>query len=304
MNINLIKRSRFWGRVALDAAKGWSTHNAFQHAAALAFYTLFSMAPILIITVAVTGIIFGERAAQGEIVEQLEDFMGEESAGALQTAIAQSSMDDTGYFSTAVGIALLIIGATTVFGQLQVSLNQVWNVTAKPTRSSIAEFVKTRLLSFALVLTIGFLLLVSLLLSTFVSAVIRFADNIIAIPPSLLGGADLLVSFVVITFLFGMIFIVLPDVRLTWADVARGAAVTALLFIIGKFLISFYLTHTGTASTYGAAGSLVAVLLWVYYSSLILLYGAEFTRAYIETCGRTAPPKKNAVKIRQQIVEG
>lgn len=296
------KRLRFWGGVALGAAKTWIAHNAFQHAAALAFYTLFSMAPILIIAVAVTGFIYGDQAAQGDIVGQFEDIMGAESAGALETAIAKSSLDNTGYFSTIMGVVLLAIGATTVFGQLQHSLNEIWCVAVKPTRSSLFILLKTRLLSLTLVLAIGFLLLVSLLLSTFVSAVIRFADERIAIPPALLGGADLVVSFVVITFLFGMIFKVLPDVRLHWRDVARGAVVTALLFIVGKFLISLYLSHTGTASTYGAAGSLVAVLMWVYYSSLILLFGAGFTRAYVEACNRTVVPKSTAVRIRQQIV--
>ena len=299
----ILKRSLFWARVAMNAAKGWSTHNAFQHAAALAFYTLFSMAPILIIAVAVTGFVFGEKAAQGEIVSQFGDIMGEESAGALETAIAQSSFDNTGYISTIMGLVLLAVGATTVFGQLQLSLNQVWDVKVKPTRSGLLNLLKTRLLSLTLVLTIGFLLLVSLVLSTFVSAVIRFADDRISIPPALLGSADLVVSFLIITFLFAMIFKVLPDVKLQWSDVGRGAMTTAALFIAGKFLISFYLSHTGTASTYGAAGSLVAVLLWVYYSSLILIYGAEFTRAYVEASGRTVEPKQIATRVQQRLID-
>ncbi len=303
MSKALFKHPLFWVRVAVKAAKNWLAHNAFQHAAALAFYTLFSMAPILIIAVAVTGFVYGEKAAQGEIVGQFGDIMGEESAGALETAIAQSSFDNTGYISTLMGIALLAIGATTVFGQLQQSLNQVWDVTVKPARSGIINLLKTRLLSLTVVLTIGFLLLVSLVLSTVISAVIRFADDRISIPPALLGGADLVISFLVISFLFGMIFKMLPDVKLRWSDVGRGAVTTAVLFIAGKFLISFYLSHTGTASTYGAAGSLVAVLLWVYYSSLILLYGAEFTRAYVELSGRKIEPKSIAARVQHRIIE-
>ncbi len=298
-----LTHARFWAKVAIEAAKGWSRHNAFQHAAALAFYTLFSMAPILILVVAAAGMFFGQEQARGEIVAELETMIGEEGAVAVETAIARSGLEDTGYFSTAVGVLLLLVGATTVFGQLQQSMNDVWNVTPKPTRSTFRELIKTRILSLTLVLTIGFLLLVSLVLSTAVSAIIRFADDRIPIPAGLLSGADLIVSLMVITLLFGMIFRILPDVQIGWRDAAKGSLVTAVLFIIGKSGISFYLSHTGTASAYGAAGSLVVVLLWVYYSSLILLYGAEFTRAYVEATGRIVLPKKTAVKVRQQILE-
>ncbi len=295
--------ARFWINIAADAARGWIRHNAFQHAAALAFYTLFSMAPILILVVAGAGMVFGHEEARGEIVAELESMIGEEGAVAVETAIAKSGLEGTGYFSTTVGIVLLLVGATTVFGQLQQSMNDVWNVTPKPTRSSIREFIKTRILSLTLVLTIGFLLLVSLVLSTAVSAIIRFADDLVAIPSAALGGADIAVSLMVITVLFAMIFRILPDVQIGWRDAIKGALVTAVLFIIGKSGISFYLSHTGTASAYGAAGSLVVVLLWVYYSSLILLYGAEFTRAYVEATGRIVHPKRTAVKVRQQIIE-
>jgi membrane protein len=285
------------------AFEEWSFDQAFQHAAALGFYTLFSMAPILIIAVAVAGFVLGPEAARGELRDQLEDMIGRESAEVVESAIAASDPERVGLFRTLIGFVILIVGATTVFHQLQRSLNQIWRVVAKPSRSGILTFIKVRVLSLALVLTIGFLLLVSLVFSTALAAVINYAEHRVAVPRALLTSADVLISLIVFTVLFGLIFKVLPDVHLRWRDVWKGAFLTAILFTIGRYVISLYLTIAGPASTYGAAGSLVAVIFWVYYSGLILLFGAEFTKVYVRSRGFPLIPKKTAARIRHEIIE-
>jgi membrane protein len=174
---------------------------------------------------------------------------------------------------------------------------------AKPSRSSILVFLKSRILSFALVLTIGFLLLVSLVFSTLLTALLRYARDLVPVPPWVLAGADILIALIVFTVLFGMIFKVLPDVKLRWKDVWKGALLTAVLFTVGRYLISLYLSHFGPASTYGAAGALVAVIFWVYYSALILLFGAEFIKVYVRSRGYPIIPKKTAARVTRQIVE-
>jgi len=292
-----------WFRLIKTAVEEWSYDQAFLHAAALGFYTLFSMAPILIIAVAVAGFFLGPEAARGELRDQLEEMVGAESAEMVETAIVESDPDRAGIFQTVIGFGILIVGATTVFHQLQRSLNQIWGVVAKPSRSGILIFIKARVLSLALVLTIGFLLLVSLVFSTVLTALILHAQEYIPVPTSVLTFADIVISLAVFTVLFGMIFKVLPDVHLRWRDVWKGALVTGVLFTIGQYVISFYLSHFGPASTYGAAGALVAVIFWVYYSGLILLFGAEFIKVYVRLRGYPVLPKSTAARIRIEIIE-
>ncbi len=293
----------------------YSFDQIFLHAAALGFYTLFSLAPILIIAVAVTGLVFGEEAARGELRLQMEDMLGAESAEAVESAVALSRPEGSGLISTAMGLGLLLIGATTVFHQLQRSLNTIWSVVAKPSSSGVFLFLKSRLLSLALVVTIGFLLLVSLVMSTAVSAFIRYGEKwvtaisdgagsaIFPLPYVLFKGTDLAITLTVFSVLFGMIFKILPDVHLRWRDVWKGAILTAFLFMVGEFFISLYLSHFGPASTYGAAGSMIAVILWVYYSSLILLFGAEFVKVSYQFDGRIVEIKSTAARLRRQIIE-
>ena len=285
------------------AAGLWLERNAFLHAGALAFYTLFSLAPVVIIAVAIAGILFGAEAARGEIVSQLEAFVGAEGARAVEDAVARSRIEVAGIVPTLTGVAALIVGATTVFAQMQLSLNRIWGVMARPQRSGILIFLKNRILSLAIVLTIGFLLLVSLLLSVALRAVIRYAESWMPLHGAVLVGAEFLLSFVVITLLFAVIFKILPDVYVAWEDVWTGAAITAAMFIIGRHLIALYLAYTAPASTYGAAGSLVLVLLWVYYSSLILFFGAAFTKARTLASGKQVVPGRMAVRVRREIVE-
>lgn len=279
-----------------DAAKRWLDRDAFQHAGALGFCTLFSLAPLVIILVAIVGAVFGEEAASGEISAAISDLIGAQAATAVEEAVRRSRMEEAGLLPTILGVGALLFGATTVFAQMQSSLNQFWEVKAKPARSGILTFVTVRLLSLSMVLIIGFLLLTSFVISLAITGIIEYANDWVPIPPIAVRAIDIVVSLTVSTLLFGMIFKVLPDVRLEWRDVWRGAATTAILFAVGKYLISLYLTHIAPASTYGAAGSLVLILLWVYYSSLILFFGTCLTAVTILRRDGRITPKKTAVR--------
>lgn len=278
----------------------WSSKNAFQHAGALAFYTLFSLAPLLVILIAILGVVFGEEAARGEISARIDGLIGGEAADAIEGAVLRSRLEEAGLLPTLLGGAALLFGSTTVFAQMQASLNQFWGVVARPSRSGVVVFVTTRLVSLALVLVLGFLLLTSFVISIGISAVIQFAEDWIPVPAPVVVVVDLSTSLLVATLLFATIFKILPDVRLHWRDMWRGAFVTALLFVGGQFLISLYLTQTAPASAYGAAGSLVIVLMWVYYSSLILFFGAALTRATIWQRGERIIPKPTAVRVKME----
>ncbi|MDO9600581.1 MAG: YihY/virulence factor BrkB family protein [Azoarcus sp.] len=294
---------RYWWGVITETVRLWLDAQVFIHAAALAFFTVFSVAPVMIVAVTIVGLVLGESAAQGEIARQLEAAIGAEAAAAVQTAVEGSRMKHTGIMPTLIGVGAMLFGATTVFAQMQNSLNAIWGVAPKPTRSSILIYIIGRLLSLTVVLAIGFVLLVSLLLSVVIQAVVVFAQDWLPIPAPLLLGLDSVVSVTVVTLLFATIFRVLPDVLLKWRDVWLGAFVTALLFALGRMLIALYLSTTGTASAYGAAGSLVLLLLWVNYSALILLFGAAFTRAHVEARGLAVSPRATAVCVHRSLSE-
>jgi membrane protein len=285
------------------AAKRWLDRDAFAHAAALGFCTLFSLAPLVIIVVTIVGVVFGEDAASGQISAAITDLVGPQAAAAVEEAVRRSQLKEAGFMPTILGFCALIFGATTVFAQMQNALNQFWGVKARPARSGMRTFLTVRLLSLSMVLIIGFLMLTSFVVSLSVTAVVEYAREWVPIPRFAVVMIDLAVSLGVTTVLFGMLFKVLPDVRIRWADVWRGAFITALLFAIGKYLISLYLTHVAPASTYGAAGSLVLILLWVYYSSLILFFGTCLTIATILQRGEEVRPKKTAVIVRVMVEE-
>lgn len=280
-----------------DIAMQWLEDGPFQLAAALSYYTLFSLAPILIIAIAMAGLFFGREAATNQIVHTLQSLVGQESAKAIQGMIQNaSSKPKTGIISTVLGIGVLIFGAGGVVGQLQSSLNRIWGVTSKPGRG-IWSFMWERFVSLAMVLGVGFLLLVSLVITTILTHLTLYIG-------SLIGGAaiiayllDIVVSFGFVTILFAMIYKFLPDVRIQWKDVWIGAALTSFLFTVGKFLIGLYLGTSGVTSSFGAAGSLITVLLWVYYSALIFFLGAEFTQIYASRYGSGVVPAENAVPI-------
>lgn len=293
---------RAW-RVTYESIMLWSSKNAFQFAGAMAFYTLFSLAPLMIILVTGAGVIFGAEAARGEIAEGLEALVGAQAAQAVEDAVEQSRIEQSGMLPTILGIAALLFGATTVFAQIQAALNHLWDVAPKPSRNSIVLFLRTRVLSLGLVLVIGFLLLVSFVLTVAVAAVVRFASDWLPVANVVAWMIDLTLTVLVVTVLFGLIFKVLPDVDLAWRDMWCGALVAALLFALGQYGISFYLTQAAPGSAYGAAGSLVLVLMWVYYSSLILLFGAAFTRVWLGDRGGSIRPSKIAVRVRTEVIE-
>ncbi|MEX2481273.1 MAG: YihY/virulence factor BrkB family protein [Gammaproteobacteria bacterium] len=294
---------RYWGRILSAAGRKWVKSHAFIYAAALAFFTLFSMAPVVIIAVTIVGWFLGPGTARDHIAAQLEQAMGPDATAAIFAAVEKAELDQTGLLPTMIGVAVMVLGATTVFAQMQAAFNQIWDVAPRPSRNSLWIFVKSRLLSLTIVLIVGFVLLVSLLLSVALRSVMAFAEQWLPVPAAMAIGLEVALSLIVVTTLFGAMFRVLPDVLLSWRDVLAGAFITALLFTLGRSLIAMYLAYTATASTYGAAGSLVLVLLWVNYSSLILLYGAACTRAHLEARGKPRIPRKTAVCVHTELLD-
>ena len=292
-----------WLSILGAAGSNWLGSHAFIYAAALAFFTVFSIAPILVVVVAVVGLIIGEKAVQGQLFEQLEGTLGPDAAGVVQTAVVNSQIDQSGIWPALIGIVATIVGATTVFAQMQQSLNQIWDVAPRPSKNNLWILLKSRLLSLTIILAIGFILLVSLLLSVALRSVMVFAEDWLPIPGWAMVGMELGLSLLVITLLFAAMFKILPDVVLSWRDVLLGAFITAILFTAGRSLISIYLAYTATASAYGAAGSLALLLLWVNYSSMILLFGAAFTRAHLEGRGLPVRPKSTAVRVHRQLLD-
>lgn len=290
---------KVWRDVVLRALKNWFAHDSTSESAALAFYTVSSLAPLLLIVVTVAGAIFGEDAVRGRLVRQFEGLMGREQAGLVQTVLQKANRDPTGGPAAIGGAVLLIVGATAVFAQLQSSLNRIWEVEPKPGHF-LKDFLRKRLLSFAILVAIGFLLLVSLVLSAGLEAVQSRVAGYFATQAAWLGRVGALVSFLLFTLLFALIFRVLPDRHIPWRDVWLGAAVTALLFVAGRWAIGLYLGRAAIASTYGAAGSVIILLLWVYYASFIVLLGAEFTRAYSQRVQQTEAPPEPGAK-RQKV---
>ncbi len=263
----------------------WVDDYAPSMGAALAYYTLFSIAPLLIIAIAVAGLAFGQEAARGEIVAQIQDLIGHEGAIAVQGLLKSANAPAQGIFATLVSIATLVIAATTVFGELQSDLDRIWRVPPPAKQSSIWALLRTRLLSFGVVLGLGFLLLVSLVVSAAIAAFGKWWDGFFEGWEALLYALNFCLSFAVTTLLFAMIYKFMPRARIPWRDVWVGAAVTAFLFEVGKFLIGLYLGKTSVASAFGAAGSLVVLLVWVYFSAQIFLLGAEFTWVYSHEYG-------------------
>ena len=276
----------------------WRQDQASVMAAALAYYTVFSLAPLLIIVIAIAGAVFGEQAAKGELVMQMQGLIGKEGAQLIQTAIENASQLDPsqGPIPTLINIILLLSGASVIFGQLQQSLNRIWKVEPKP-GNGIIDFVRQRLLSFSMVLVIAFLLLVSLVISTILVILGNYLRDLVPGFTYLWHLLNFFVSLGIVTLLFAMMFKILPDAKIAWKDVWMGAALTALLFDIGKFLLGLYLGKTSLASAYGAAGSLVIILTWVFYSAQILFLGAEFTQVYVRSGGQEIAPAEYARHI-------
>lgn len=269
---------------------GFFNDGAMRKAAALSYYTLFSLAPLLIISIAIAGAVFGAEAARGEIMLQVDELVGKDAARAIESMLQSASKPSASAWAAAVGIATLIFGATTAFAELKQSLDDIWEFPSGKA-SGLWYTLRTRLLSFGVIVSIGFLLLVSLVFSAAVTALQRvwFLTESAGI---LLQAANFAFSFVLVTAMFAMLYKLLPSVRIAWYDVIIGAIVTALLFTIGKFFIGLYLGNSAVSSSYGAAGAIILILLWVYYSSVIFLMGAEFTKAFARHHGSHAPLQK------------
>jgi len=284
--------SAFW-QLLKETYAQWSTAKPFQLAAALAYYTLFSLAPLLLIAIAIAGLVFGHDATEHQLLTTFQGVMGPQGAQAVEGLLRSASTPASGIVATGIGIVTLLIGAGGVVGQLQEALNTIWEVEAKA-ESGVWGVLRARFVSFALVLGVGFLLLVSLLVSAVLAAMMQVMQGVLPGGEGLWQGIEFLVSVGLITLLFALIYKVLPDVEIPWRDVWIGAGMTAVLFTMGKFLLGLYLGRKGVTSPYGAAGSLVLVLLWVYYSGLIFLFGAAFTKVHAASYDAAVRPAAKA----------
>jgi membrane protein len=269
--------------------QSWLDDYAPSMGAALAYYTLFSLAPLLLIVISVAGMIFGEDAARGEIALQLRSLMGNSGANAVQDLLNSAREPAEDSLATAVGLLLMFIGATSVFAELQDALDRIWRVPARPKTSGWLKLVRARLLSFGMILAIGFLLTVSLVASAVLKVMGRWFEPIFGGWYLVMSTIDALGGFLLVAAMFALIYKIMPRVHIQWKDVWTGALLTSLLFGLGKFLIGLYVGQSGVISGFGAAGSLVIVLLWVYYSAQIFLIGAEFTWVYTTTFGSRKP---------------
>ena len=280
----VLSAAQLW-QLCQQAVNGWLDDRASSMGASIAYYTMFSIAPLLLIAISVAGLIFGREAASGEVLEQLRGLMGDAGALAVQGMLQSAAHPTKSLAATLTGGAILLIGATTVFAELQDALDRIWRVPARDRRGGVWRVLRSRLLSFGMILGIGFLLMTSLILSAAISAFAHWAGPKLAILAVLATTLNFAVSYGLVAIMFALIYKVMPRASIAWRDVWLGALVTALLFNIGKLLIGLYIGKSGITSAFGAAGSLAVLLLWVYYSAQIFLLGAEFTWAYAHTFG-------------------
>lgn len=293
---------KLW-EVLKDSFTGFSNDKVTKLGASLAYYTVFSMGPLLVVIISLCGIFLGREAVQGQIYAQLDNFLGKDTALQLQYIIQKAAISGKSTLAAIIGIGTLLVGATSIFAEIQDSINGIWGIKAKPKKNWL-KMIQNRFLSFSVIISLGFLLLVSLAVTTVLDG---FSDRLQSIFPDvaqvLFYILNQAVTFIVISTLFGVIFKVLPDAKIKWKDVFVGAMLTAVLFMLGKLGISFYISQTEIGSTYGAAGSLAILLVWIYYSSLILYFGAEFTKAYAVKFGSPIHPNSYAVTIKEVEVE-
>jgi membrane protein len=290
---------KMWG-VLKSTAQEWSDDNASRLAASLAYYTLLSVAPLIVLAIAVVGLVFGDEAARGQIADQLGSIVGPQAAQAIQAIVKNAQTPQSGVLSSIIGVAVLLAGASGVFGELQNALDTIWEVEPKPGRG-IRGFVHDRFFSFTMVLGVAFLLLVSTLLSAALAMIGKFFSERLPGGKALWHVVNFGISLAIITVLFGLIFKVVPDVKVAWRQIWLGAFITALLFTIGKQLLGLYLGKSSMASSYGAAGSLVVLVVWVYYSAQILFLGAEFSQVYARSSGMRIRPSDNAKPVQQAV---
>lgn len=293
MHLDKLPSARALYHVMRCAVSEWSEHRAASKGAALAFYTLFSLAPVLVLVIAIAGLFYGAQAAQGQLLSELRGLMGEQSAQTIQAVLASSRNRQSGHLATVIASVLLVVGATTVFAELKDSLDEIWDV-PPPKDATWWDTIRTRMLSFGLILVLAFLLMVSLVVNAALNVLEHYFSGMWQTATTVFSWLAAAISFLVIAVLFGVIYKLLPRIRLSWRDVVIGALGTAGLFTLGKFAIGVYIGHSGVTSGFGAAGSLIALLLWVYYSAQIFFLGAEFARQYALQLGslRGLPPEQ------------
>lgn len=268
-----------------DAVSAWSRDYAPSMGAALSYYTIFSIAPLLLIVISIAGMVYGEEAARGAIFYQVRDMMGDGAAVALQGLLASARKPAEGVVATLIGVVLLILGASSVFGELQSALDRIWRVPEQKKSGGLWKLLRTRLVSFVMIIGIGLLLIASLLASALLTVLEKWWGTLFGVRALLASALNIGLSYLVVTVMFALIYKIMPRVRIAWRDVWTGAAITSLLFTAGKYVIGLYIGTSGVSSTFGAAGSLVVILVWVYYSAQIFLLGAEFTWVYAHRYG-------------------
>jgi membrane protein len=297
------KKLHGWFGIIKETGEEFINNSGLKHSAALAYYTVFSLAPMLVVIIWLGSRVFGQEAVEGQIFGEIRGFVGDNAAMQIQEMIRHVSENEDGTLASVIGGITLIIGATVVFIEIQDTLNIIWGVKPKP-KSGLLKLLVNRLLSFSMVIGIGFLMLVSLVISAFLASLSGIIQNFL---PEIYFKISLVLNyaltFLIITALFVFIFKFLPDAKIRWKDVISGALATSILFIIGKFGISLYLGFSDVASAYGAAGSLIVILAWVYYSSIILFFGAEFTQVYAKYKGKRIIPAEYAVLVERKEVE-
>lgn len=279
-----------------QTAIDWDAHNASRLAASLACYALLSIAPLVVLSVALAGVAFGDQAARGEISREIGKVVGASAANAIEAIVVNARAPSSGVIGSVVGLVVLLFGASGAFNELQSALNTIWGVAPKPGRG-FGGLVRDRFFSFAMVLAVAFLLLVSLVVSAGLEAAGKFFDQYLPGGASIWLLANFVISLTATTFLFGLIFKVVPEAEIAWRDVLVGALVTAILFTLGKWGLGFYIGRSGMTSSFGAAGSLVALVVWIYYSSQIVFLGAEFTQVFARRFGNRIRPDKGAVSV-------
>ncbi|MBC7388781.1 MAG: YihY/virulence factor BrkB family protein [Opitutaceae bacterium] len=290
----------FW-HLVVGAGKEFSNDNAMKLSASLSYYTIFSLAPMLLVIIAVCGIFFGRDAVQGEIYSRIDNWVGSDAALQIQSMLKSAQHSQQSWIAATLGVITLIIGATGVFIEIQDSINYIWSIKAKPKRGWV-KFIVNRAISFSLILSVGFLMLVSLTINTVLDLMFDKIENIFPFSVYVFYLFNLAIVLVVITLLFSIIFKILPDGEPKWRDAIAGAAFTAILFMLGKFLIGYYLAKSNIATTYGSSSAIVIILLWIYYSSVILYFGAEFTKVYALRYGRPIKPYRYAVTIEKREI--
>jgi membrane protein len=284
--------------------KDFGTLNIARMSAALAYYTVFALAPMLLVIITICGVFYGREAIEGRIYSQIRSFVGSEAAVQIQQLIKNAAISPGLTLASTIGVIALIFSATGVFAEIQSSINTIWRLKAHPKKGGILKILLTRLLSFSMIVSLGFILMVSLIVNAALAALVDKLTHIFPdITVYLTYAINVILTFITTAVLFAVIFKVLPDARVKFHDIRAGAITTALLFMLGRFAIGFYLGHSKVSSTYGAAGSLVVILLWVYYSAIILYFGAAFTRAYVSRNGGHIYPNNYAVFVEQVEVE-